>query len=82
MSDCDEDAIDAHSFSNLTSANSLGGAYRAEATEHWSTVSGITINISPLLDGSTSWFKYDELIDDWLNLTQLEPGKRRPSLNK
>ena len=30
----------------------------------------------PLFDGSTSWFKYEELMDDWLDLTQLEAGKR------
>ena len=29
---------------------------------------------------STSWFKYEELIDDWLDLTVLEAGKRGPAL--
>ena len=72
MSDYEEDSHDVQSFSNLSSANSLGGAYRAEATDQWSTVSGVTVKIPPLLDGSASWFKYEELIDDWMNLTQLE----------
>ena len=40
----------------------------------------MTTNIPPLFDGSTSWFKYKELIDDWLDLTVLEAGKRRPAL--
>ena len=29
---------------------------------------------------STSWFKYEELIDDWLGLAVLAAGKRRPAL--
>ena len=28
----------------------------------------------------TSWLKYEELIDDWLDLTVLEAGKRGPAL--
>ena len=38
------------------------------------------MTIPPLFDVLTSWFKYEELIDDWLDLTQLEPGKRGPAL--
>ena len=72
MSDFEEDSNDVQSFSNLSSANSLGGAYRAEATDQWSTVGGVTVKIPPLLDGPTSWFKYEEPIDDWMNLTQLQ----------
>ena len=30
---------------------------------------------STTFDGSTSWFKYEEIIDDWLDLTQLEARK-------
>ena len=36
--------------------------------------------IPPLFDGPTSWFKYEELIDDWLTLTQHEAGKCGPTL--
>ena len=36
--------------------------------------------IPPLSDGSTSWFKNEELIDDWLDLTVLEAEKRGPAL--
>ena len=42
--------------------------------------SGITTKIPPLFDGSTSWFKYEELIEDWLDLTVLEQTKRGPAL--
>ena len=38
------------------------------------------LRIPPHVDGSTSWFKYEELIGDWLDLTVLEAGKRRPAL--
>ena len=32
--------------------------------------------IPPLFDGSASWFKYEELIEDWLDLAVLEETKR------
>ena len=34
----------------------------------------------PVFDGSTSWFDFEELIDDLINLTQKEAGKRGPAL--
>ena len=37
-------------------------------------------NIQPLFDGATSWLEYEELIDDWLDLTVLEAEKRGPAL--
>ena len=36
--------------------------------------------VGAYLDGSTSWFKYWELIDDWLDLTVLEAEKQGPAL--
>ena len=74
MSDCEEDSIDVQNFSNLSAAESLCGAYRAEATDHWTASSGIPLKLPPLFDGSSSWFKYEELINDWI--LQLEAGKR------
>ena len=47
-------------------AESMVGTYRAESTDQWTAGSGITTKIPPLFDGSTSWFKCEELIDDWL----------------
>ena len=76
----EEDFIDILNFSRTLRAESLVGAYRAESTNQWPTSSGITVKIQPRFDGSTSWFKYEELIDDWLDLTQLEAGKRGPAL--
>ena len=74
--------MDVPSSSNLSFANSLGGAYCAEATDQWSTVSVVIVKIPPVFDGSTSWFKYEELIDDWINHTQLEAGKTRTSIDE
>ena len=36
--------------------------------------------MSPLFDGLTSWFKYEELIEDWLDLKVLEVSERGPAL--
>ena len=80
ISDYEEDFIDTQNFSKTISSESLVGAYRAESTDQLTASSGITVKIPPLFDGSTSWFKYEELIDDWLDLTQLEAGKRGPAL--
>ena len=55
------------------------GAFRAESTDEWTVASGITSKI-PLFDGSTSWFKCEELIDDWLDLAVLEVTKGGPAL--
>ena len=32
---------------------------------------GITNKIPPAFDGKTSWFQYEDLIDDWVDLTTL-----------
>ena len=79
MSFYEEDSFFVQNFSKTLSAESLVGAHRAESTDQWTASSGITVKMSPLFDGSTSWFKYEELIDGWLP-TQLEAGKRRPAL--
>ena len=80
MSDSEEDHTDFQQFSKTISAESTVGAYRAESTDQWAAASGITTKIPPLFDGSTSWFKYEELIDDWLDLTVLEAVQRGPAL--
>ena len=80
MSDYEEVFIDIQNFSKSLSIESSVGAYRTESTDQWPTSSGNTVNIPPRFNGSTSWFKYEELFDDWLDLTQLEAGKRRPAL--
>ena len=56
------------------------GAHRAESTDQWTERSEITRKIPPLFNGFTSWFKYEQLIDDWLDLTVLQTRKRAPAL--
>ena len=56
------------------------GAYRAEHTKDWSATSGITPKIPPSYDGTTSWFKNEELNEDWLDLTVLDTSKQGPAL--
>ena len=81
ISDYEEDLGDFPTFSAENRlAQCMVGAYRAESTDHWTAARGISTNIPPLFDGPTSWFKYEELIDDWLDLTMLEAGKRGPAM--
>ena len=79
-SDHEEDLDDVPAENKEKPAESMIGAYRAESTDPCRAGSAITVKIPPLFDGSTSWFKYEELIDDWLDLTVLEAEKRGPAL--
>ena len=40
----------------------------------------VTTKIPPTFNGMTSWFAYEEAIDDWCDVTELEPEKRGPAL--
>ena len=83
MSDYEEDLDDFPTFSTENISRpyeSMVGAYRAESTDQWRAASGITTKIPPLLfNGSTSSFKYEELIDEWLGFAVLDAGKRGPA---
>ena len=82
MSDYDEYFGNFPSEYKKESKESLVGAHRAESTFDSSSGSGITTKFHCLMGqhpGSTSWFKHEELIEDWLDLTELEK-KRRPAL--
>ena len=45
-----------------------------------------TLNLSmtakqpPSYDGKVSWFRYEELVDDWVTFTTIEASKRGPLL--
>ena len=80
MNDNEEDLDDFPTENREKPAESLVGAYRAESTDQYTAGSGITTKIPTLFDGSTSWLKYKELINDWLDLTVLEAAKRGPAL--
>ena len=39
-----------------------------------------TPKIPPSFDGRSSWFSYEEAVDDWVDITTLDPEKLGPSL--
>ena len=43
---------------------------------------GITPKVAPAYDGTTSWFEYEQLIDDWCDITRLDESKRGVSQNE
>ena len=45
-----------------------------------SMVQQMTTKIPPMFNGTTSWFAYGEAIEDWCDVTELEPEKRGPAL--
>ena len=65
---------------SISPAEHMEGACRAEHTKNCSFVSGITPKIPPSNDGTTSWFKYEKLIEDWLDVTVLDTRKQGPAL--
>ena len=65
---------------SIVTKRDLVVAYRAKSTYQWTAGTGIRTKIPPLVNGPTSWFKYELLIDDWLDLTVLEAEKRGPAL--
>ena len=48
---------------NEKMVESMDGAHRVESTDQYTVGSGITAKIPSLFDGSTSWFKCEELVD-------------------
>ena len=40
----------------------------------------VSTKVAPMYNGTTSWFAYEEMIDDWIDVTELEPEKRGPAL--
>ena len=66
MSDYEDDFGD---FPSQYKKESLVGAYRAESRLQYTSGSESTTKIPPLFDWSTSWLKYEELIEYWLDLT-------------
>ena len=40
----------------------------------------VTTKIPPTFDGRSSWFAYEEAIDDWCDVTELDADKRGPAL--
>jgi len=40
----------------------------------------MTTEVAPAFDGRTSFFAFEDAIDDWCDITELEPEKRGPAL--
>ena len=59
----------------IKTAEATVGSFRVQSTDEWTAASGITSKIPPPHDGATSWFKCEELIEDWFDLTVLEVSK-------
>ena len=38
-----------------------------------------TTKVPPAYDGRSSWFAYEGAIDDWVDITELEPEKQGPA---
>ena len=40
----------------------------------------VTTKVPPSYDGRSSWFAYEDAIDDWCDITELDNEKRGPAL--
>jgi hypothetical protein len=55
-------------------------AYASHPQHPVSLYQQVTTKIPPAFDGRSSCFAYEEAIDDWVDITELEPEKRGPAL--
>lgn len=55
-------------------------AFAVHAAVPISSLQQVTTKIPPAFDGRTSWFAYEDLIDEWCDVTELDPDKRGPAL--
>ena len=55
-------------------------AYVARSKVPTAIYQTVTAKTPPLYDGRSFWFAYEEAIDDWCDITELEPEKRGPAL--
>ena len=63
-----------------------GEAFAVQAGRHiqelqrLSAFQQVTTKVPPACDGRSSWFAYEDAIDDWVDITELEPEKQGPAL--
>ena len=63
-----------------------GEAFAVQAGRHiqelqrLSAFQQVTTKVPPAYDGRSSWFAYEDAIDDWVDITELEPEKQGPAL--
>ena len=53
---------------------------KAYAAFNESSTRTMSAKVAPSYNGNTSWFQYEELIDEWCDLTTIEASKRGPNL--
>ena len=80
MSDHEDDLDGFRAEKPTQTVESSVEAYRTESTDQGTARSGNMTKILPLFAGPTSWFKYEELIDDWFDRTAPKARKRGPAL--
>ena len=56
----------------------VGDAFVSE--DMASSQAAMTTKVAPSYNGRTSWFSYEELIDEWVDLTTINPEKQGPNL--
>jgi hypothetical protein len=61
-------------------AANAAAAYPAHGTPSMTVVQQVNTKIAPMFNGTTSWFYYEEAIDEWLDITELEVQKQGPAL--
>ena len=44
------------------------------------TAHPVTTEVPPGYDGSTSWFKYADAVEEWCDLTKIEAKRRGPAI--
>jgi len=55
-------------------------AYVTYGNQPMTTYQQVTTKIPPMFNGTTSWFAYEEAIEDWCDITELDAEKRGPAL--
>ena len=53
---------------------------KSYAIHHDNSMRTMSAKVAPSYNGNTSWFQYEELIDEWCDLTTIEASKRGPNL--
>ena len=67
-------------FEDSAQADSSASAHAAYGAPPLATVQTVSTKVPPSFDGRSSWFAYEEAIDDWCDVTELDAEKRGPAL--
>ena len=70
----DEDYLSHNYDSYATNQRHLSELHRLSAFQQ------VTTKVPPSYDGRSSWFAYEDAIDDWCDITELDNDKRGPAL--